>query len=147
MCLLRHTISLPSGRGGSQTARKWSEIFSRGFKPIFLRKRRHFFCANFSRKKSRTVHPLFSATPSRWVFAQLFQAIATTAVGQLNLQGRDIIPALSETSSFRFDAIPAHCTLCWHIEHAQLRNFEMKKWIIFCFFSFCDFGGTTNVIF
>ena len=69
-------------------------FFSRAFKPIFLRKGRHFFFANFSRKKSRTGRPLFSATPSRWVFAQLFQAIATTAMGQLNLQGGHINPCI-----------------------------------------------------
>ena len=44
-------------------------------------------------------------------------------------------PLHCQRRRFRFDAIPAHCTICWHIEHAQFRNFEMKKWIIFCFFS------------
>ena len=44
----------------------------------------------FLAKKSRTGRLLFSATPSHWVFAQLFQAIGTTAMGQLNLQGGDI---------------------------------------------------------
>ena len=51
-------------------------------------------------------------------------------------------PLHCQRCRFRFDAIPAHCTLCWHIEHAKFRNYEMKKWIIFRFFSCCDFGGT-----
>ena len=61
--------------------------------PYFCGKEGIFF-ANFSRKKSHTGRQLFSATPSRWVFAQLFQAIATTAMGQMNLRGGDINPCI-----------------------------------------------------
>ena len=69
------------------------DFFSR-FQTHISAERKAFFFANFSRKKSRTGRLLFSATPSRWVFAQLFQAIFTTAMGHLNLQGGDINPCI-----------------------------------------------------
>ena len=144
MCLLRHTISLPSGRGGSQTARKWSEIFFRVFKPIFLRKGRQFFSQMFLAKKISHWPSNFLATHTRWVFAQLFQAIATTAMGQLNLQGGDVNPCIvRDVASGSMQLQPT----AFFVGTLSTQNSEILRWkngIFFVFFSFCDFGGTIS---
>ena len=58
---------------------------------------------------------------------------------------RQCKPLYCQRHCLRFDAIPAHCSLCSHIDDAKLRNFEMIKLDLLAIFSFCDFDGPKHV--
>ena len=96
----------------------------------------------------------FSQTISHWPsnFSGYPQPLGVCAVaptdcnpsnGTTDLQGGDVNPLHCQRRRFRFNAIPAHCALFWHIEHAKFRNFETKKWIISFFFRSATLAAQT----
>ena len=122
----------PCKQARTKNLRKWSEFFFYIFKPIFLRKGRHFFafCSHtilhWLSSFLATPQPLgvCAVAPSKSIELQTQQCDRS----QLNLQGSNA-KILYCHRCFRLDAIPTHCNLCSHIDYAKLTNFEMTKWI------------------
>ena len=132
----------PCKRTRTQNLRKWSEFFLAFSNPYFCGKEGILFCKCFSQK--------ISHWPSNFFGYPQPLGVCAIVPGDCNHSNGTAEPARwrrrkplhCQRRRFRFDAAPARCTLCWHVEHAKFRNFEMEKWIVFRFFSFCDFGGT-----
>ena len=123
----------PCKRTRTKNLRKWSEIFSRVFKPIFLRKGRPFFRKFFSQKLSHWPSTFFGYPQPLGVCA-IIPGDCDHSNGTAEPARWRHKPLHCQRRRFRFDAIPAHCILCWHIEIAQFRNFEMKNGLCFVFF-------------
>ena len=109
-------------RTRTKNLRRWSEMFF--LKPMFL----HSFC--FAKKLALAVQ-FFGYSPAVGClsqFVQLFQAIATTAVGQLNLQGGNVNPVLSEMQ-LQLTSIFARTLTTQNSE-----TFDMEKFICLLLF-------------